>query len=245
MVMGNRLKSILNSKDELNEELKSYKCILSRDIYNYLESMANLEISGLRQENISGEQADTLAELKLYRELLYYNICGRALTYKEKNTPKYFEDDYINSFSVNYGDLVNNVALINVGQSDSLKVNVSLANYFEPTFEDILISYNDKLESLKKSSKIFRDSFKGSKGSSNSENLYNRLKKYSLEDLEKIWKREIEFARRQNDFYKKFMDDTNLEYTSDFELINDGSLILNEDSSKVYIKKQVKTPIFR
>ena len=243
--MSYKYRTNIATGEELGEELERFRCILPETLYSYLESILNLEVSALRQDNISSEQVSALSELKLFKEILYYNVCGRALTYREPDNIKYYVDDYWKSFGINYGDVVNNVPLFNVNQTDSYNVNVSLGYYYEPTFEDILISYNDKLESLKKSSKIFRDSFKGSNGSSNSENLYNRLKKYSLEDLEKIWKREIEFAKRQNDFYKKFMDDTNLEYTSDFELINDGSLILNEDSSKVYIRKQVKTPIYR
>ena len=239
-----RIKSILDAKEDLEEELQSYKYIFSRDVYEYLESLINLEISALRQENISGEQVNTLAKLKIYRELLYYNICGRALTYKEKNTTKYFEEDYINSFSINYGDLVNNVALINVSQNDNLKVNVSLANYYEPTLTDVSMAYTNKLEQLEEAITSFNTKFNnGSK--SNSEYLYDRIKGYTVDDLKEIWKREIEFAQKQNLFYKKFMDDTNLEYTSDFKSFSNGSLVLDEEASKIYIKKQVKTPIFR
>lgn len=243
--MGYKYKIDDSTGKTLGEELEKYKCIFSKNLYNYLESIVNLEVSALRQDNITSEQVSALSEFKIFKEILYYNICARALKYKESDNVKYYVDDFWKTFGINYGDVVNNVSLINVNQTDSYNVNVSLGYFYEPTFEDVVMSYNDKIESLEESIASYRKNFRGTNGSSNSEELCKRLKNYSLEDLEKIWIRELEFTKRQNDFYKKFMDDTNLEYTSDFELMNDGSLILAEDASKIYIKKQVKTPIYR
>ena len=238
----------MNDKSmQLKEQLNKTKCIFSYEVYEYLESVLNLEVSALRQDNISSKKIEALSELKLYRDILYYNICNRALTYIDSNSIKYDIENYDKSFFISYGDIINNVSIFNVNQDENDIVNISLACSGEPTLIDITNAYVEQVEKLKEILFNTKSRFVPN-NKTNLERLYSKIKDYRLEDLKIIREREIEFVQKQNNFYNKFMKDSNLDYRANVAIIGGGSFIqnvLDEDACKVYVKRERKTPIFK
>lgn len=235
----------LNDKGvQLSEQLEKLKYIFSYEIYEYLESILNLEVSALRQSDISSRKLDSLSELKLYKDIFYYNVCCRALNYIDLKSIKYDVESFEKSFFINYGNILNDISLFGVKQDDDNKVNISLAHYDEPTLTDVSNAYIEKIERLKKIILDKNTRFK-SKNKSNFEYLYSRIKNYKLEDLKRIREREIEFVQKQNDFYDHFIKDSDLEYLADLSIMNDSSLLVDSKACKVLVKRQVKTPIFK
>lgn len=68
----------MQTKKELKLNLIAYKKILTNSIFDYLNSILELEFSVLK-ENISDDERKLLTELSIYREIAVYNIYNRAL----------------------------------------------------------------------------------------------------------------------------------------------------------------------
>lgn len=77
-------KRILN-KEELIEKLKCYKLILSPQMYEYLMCLIQLEFSVVR-EYINDAERKMLAELKVYENILLYNIYQKAFNMIDENS---------------------------------------------------------------------------------------------------------------------------------------------------------------
>ncbi|MBE6161441.1 MAG: hypothetical protein E7158_04400 [Firmicutes bacterium] len=65
-------------KLELKQELRKYKHLLSASVFEYLESLVELEVSALK-DYISDDEKTFLKQLSLYRNIENYNIYNRAL----------------------------------------------------------------------------------------------------------------------------------------------------------------------
>ncbi|MBP3766038.1 MAG: hypothetical protein J6G98_02525 [Bacilli bacterium] len=68
----------VKTKEELINELKKYKTILSVEIYDYLNSLIELEFSALRNYILDSEK-EILSNLEIYRQIVIYNIYKRAI----------------------------------------------------------------------------------------------------------------------------------------------------------------------
>lgn len=68
----------MQTKKELKHSLVAYKKILTNSIFDYLNSILELEFSVLKK-NISDDERKLLTELSIYREIAIYNIYNRAL----------------------------------------------------------------------------------------------------------------------------------------------------------------------
>lgn len=68
----------MQTKKELKHSLVAYKQILTNSIFDYLNSILELEFSVLK-ENIGDDEKELLTELSIYREIAVYNIYNRAL----------------------------------------------------------------------------------------------------------------------------------------------------------------------
>lgn len=66
------------------QHLKKYKGILSNVTFSYLEALVNLEISALSND-INDRDRVLLSELKIYRELVIYNIYHRTYNLLQEN----------------------------------------------------------------------------------------------------------------------------------------------------------------
>lgn len=67
------------SSNELNESVKEYKDIFNSEIIDYLDSLIGLEISALNQGVISEDAIKRLNQIKLYRQIVIYNIYNKTL----------------------------------------------------------------------------------------------------------------------------------------------------------------------
>lgn len=67
------------SQEKLNECLKEYKDVLSGEMFDYLNSLINLEFSVVNNDYIDEKNRYLLSELKIYEEITKYNIYHRAL----------------------------------------------------------------------------------------------------------------------------------------------------------------------
>ena len=68
--------------DELKELLNSYKGILNKEMFEYLDSIINSEFSVIK-ENISERDRKALSELEIYKKAAIYNIYSRAINLLE------------------------------------------------------------------------------------------------------------------------------------------------------------------
>ena len=76
--------NLIKSREEILEELKVYRLILNQPIYDYLSETIALDISILK-DYISSETRLVLSELKIYNEIVKYNIYNRTINlFKEE-----------------------------------------------------------------------------------------------------------------------------------------------------------------
>ena len=75
--MVNKNKSILESQKKLLEDLKQYEPLLSKEYYEYLESLLALEISAFNKE-FNNDSREILKKIELYKRIAIYNICNRT-----------------------------------------------------------------------------------------------------------------------------------------------------------------------
>ena len=68
----------INKRDVLVQELKRYKSILSKEIYDYFNALISLEKSVI-DGTISEEEDKMLSFLPFYRSIVKYNIYNHAL----------------------------------------------------------------------------------------------------------------------------------------------------------------------
>lgn len=68
----------VKSKEELIFELKNNKSIISNELYEYLNSLIELEFSALKN-CITNEERKFLFDFGLYKQIVVYNIYERAL----------------------------------------------------------------------------------------------------------------------------------------------------------------------
>lgn len=68
----------MEQKEQLKQNLIKYKSILNKSMYDYLNSLLELEFSVLK-EKISANDRGLLKELAIYKQIFAYNISNRAL----------------------------------------------------------------------------------------------------------------------------------------------------------------------
>lgn len=68
----------MEKKELLKQNLIKHRNILNKSIYDYLDSLLELEFSALK-EKISSNDKEVLRELNIYRQIAIYNINNRAL----------------------------------------------------------------------------------------------------------------------------------------------------------------------
>lgn len=73
------------NKNDLKEQLVSYKNILSNTIYDYLTSLIELEFS-IINNYISDKDKSKLSELDIYKDIANYNIVERAILLTDKKS---------------------------------------------------------------------------------------------------------------------------------------------------------------
>lgn len=78
----------VDTKERLINLLKIYKGILNQDMFDYLNSLIELEFSIVR-EYISEDNKKSLAELEIYKRIAIYNIYYRCLNLFKENKVKY------------------------------------------------------------------------------------------------------------------------------------------------------------
>ena len=83
--MVNTRQNLLESKTDLLESLNQYKWLISKEAYEYLESLLNLEISAFNPE-FSDNNREILRKIDLYKKMAIYNICHRTKNLLSSNS---------------------------------------------------------------------------------------------------------------------------------------------------------------
>lgn len=107
------MNSLFNTKASLKGLLETHKNTLSKEIYDYLNSLIELEFSVV-EEYLSKSDIDKISDTSLYYNIALYNIYHRimniirsldvlpSLKYTEKsNTRAYYETLFINGIYLN------------------------------------------------------------------------------------------------------------------------------------------------
>lgn len=120
--------SKINTREELEENLKRYKGILDPSVFEYFEFLLDLDFSVVRNY-ITDEERSSLSELVIYKKIARFNIYNRAMSFFKENAKKYHlycNDDNVSGLSF-YAS--NNKAFIPVFNFNYL----DNSNYISPT----------------------------------------------------------------------------------------------------------------
>lgn len=158
------MNSLFNTKASLKYLLETHKNTVSKEIYNYLNSLIELEFSVV-EEYLSKSDIDKISDTSLYYNVALYNIYHRimniirsldvlpSLKYTEKsNTRAYYETLFINGIylnsktyceypliELNYNYPDENKIAINLFRKDIL-VNTNRSNLSKTEKESIITS---------------------------------------------------------------------------------------------------------
>lgn len=158
------MNSLFNTKASLKCLLETHKNTLSKEIYDYLNSLIELEFSVV-EEYLSKSDIDKISDTSLYNNVALYNIYHRimniihsldvlpSLKYTEKsNTRAYYETLFINGIylnsktyfeypllELNYNYPNENKIAINLFRKD-IPVNTNRSNLSKTEKESIITS---------------------------------------------------------------------------------------------------------
>lgn len=158
------MNSLFNTKASLKCLLETHKNTLSKEIYDYLNSLIELEFS-VMEEYLSKSDIDKISDTSLYYNVALYNIYHRimniirsldvlpSLKYTEKsNTRAYYETLFINGIylnsktyfeypliELNYNYPDENKIAINLFRKD-IPVNTNRSNLSKTEKESIITS---------------------------------------------------------------------------------------------------------
>ena len=158
------MNSLFNTKASLKCLLETHKNTLSKEIYDYLNSLIELEFSVV-EEHLSKSDIDKISDTSLYCNVALYNIYHRimniihsldvlpSLKYTEKlNTRAYYETLFINGIylnsktyfeypllELNYNYPDENKIAINLFRKD-IPVNTNRSNLSKTEKESIITS---------------------------------------------------------------------------------------------------------
>lgn len=158
------MNSLFNTKTSLKCLLETHKNTLSKEIYDYLNSLIELEFSVV-EEYLSKSDIDKISDTSLYYNVALYNIYHRimniirsldvlpSLKYTEKsNTRAYYETLFINGIylnsktyfeypliELNYNYPDENKIAINLFRKD-IPVNTNRSNLSKTEKESIITS---------------------------------------------------------------------------------------------------------
>lgn len=158
------MNSLFNTKASLKYLLETHKNTLSKEIYDYLNSLIELEYSVV-EEYLSKSDIDKISDTSLYYNVALYNIYHRimniirsldvlpSLKYTEKsNTRAYYETLFINGIylnsktfceypliELNYNYPDENKIAINLFRKD-IPVNTNRSNLSKTEKESIITS---------------------------------------------------------------------------------------------------------
>ena len=86
-------------EEYINNKLGEYRRVLLPSIYEYLESLVNLEVSAVK-ELLSKEDYIAISNLDIYRKVVIYNIYNKILRVIQN-----IDDTFIKRDIKNYGNL--------------------------------------------------------------------------------------------------------------------------------------------
>lgn len=158
------MNSLFTTKTSLKHLLETHKKTLSKEIYDYLNSLIELEFS-VMEEYLSKSDIDKISDTSLYYNVVLYNIYHRimniirsldvlpCLKYTEKsNTRAYYETLFINGIylnsktyfeypliELNYNYPDENKIAINLFRKD-IPVNTNKSNLSKTEKESIITS---------------------------------------------------------------------------------------------------------
>ena len=247
-IMNNIYENRIPKEDYSRSELVKYSYILSDDIYKYLLSVLNMEISPLETDSTGMKEygnfkilkaINTLTEIKLYRDIIAFNLYSRANRYIDTND-RHFKlidspfKDGVNAIFKNEQKEEFVIYSFNYGFDNHCTINL---------FDGSIQSVSERAKDIKiEVDKILKDIDKGFKvyGASRFANtskyflLKNDLEMYENITLDEL-KNEYENDKIVSEVKKKtldnVLDDLDLDITHDF---------VQEENKLVYQKRLIK-----
>ena len=201
-------------KDNLKQELLSYKDVVTSDIINYLNALIDLDISVISSRYIDEEKRKALSKLEIYEKIKLYNIFYKTTDTLKKNSIGYFSDikDY-DKFKI-YA-ISNNQSLL------VFSANLSLVKGYIDLYEQ---AYNMNIRK-KALEKVVNDLKELKKYNCNNKNYYE------IKKLEKL------MDELEEPHYLSYMDYNNIELsTKVFQLLLDDYNLSYKD-----FNEEVKT----
>ena len=112
-------RTTVKTKEEIVEELKNYKKVLSGEVYSYLTNLINLNNSAL-EEKFSNDEISLIRNMPMFDDITLYNLYYLTKEYS------------INHPEINLDKQINNIKLYN---SEANTQNVLFDLYFNQTHD--------------------------------------------------------------------------------------------------------------
>lgn len=220
--------------EKIKQELSQYKDILSKDMYDYLNALINLDISVISSKYIDDDKRKELKKLDIYDKIKIFNIYYGTLNILNRNDIKYFKE--IRDF-----DNFKIYALLNNKHLLVYNANFSLVKGYIDLYEQ---SFNMNVRKRARD-KITKDLEVLRKYNYNNKNFYEIKRLENLLDnlrepynLSSIDYNSIELSTK---IFQLFLNEYNLNYKDfdkEIKTVKDKylsrSLVHNKDEFNIY-----------
>ena len=246
----------IKTKDELLESLKEYKGILKGDIFNYLESLIELEFSVIR-ENINYSDRKALSELEIYKNIAIYNIYNRAKNLFNKQNGEFIisenneeliistklDDRYVKLFDFDYKEIHSNAWDIPEIPKGFKTLHIGYISLFQllenkEMLESELNQIKNKLECLYNEKNPYQSGYSVDRliGVNIREwNFYhNEIIKEYEKQYRKLTKKEVSDIDKKEIEIKQYFHEL---LTEDFGLVTEDFEDISKEKSRMLIKR--------
>ena len=116
-----------NKKQYLNSELMEQQNLFSKELLEYLKSLINLEISVVKDCNLSDNNLLFLSKIEFYKDIVFHNLKGRALVLLDNEF-----DKEVDTLDIIFSELDEEVDILDINISEFAQTKFStLLNEYE------------------------------------------------------------------------------------------------------------------
>lgn len=232
--------------DELLRQKNIYDGIFNRETLEYLDALLNLEISVLKKDDTDIIKDITLVDLKLYRDIVAYNIYENSKRIISLDESYYKVDDASNLFICTKNDRNLQSVLYN------FNYNNNQSKYTIKLYGDNVTSVEERLEALKSSIEMKNEEINVGAEESSSYSDYiksheyfrlacqlKELKNKTCDDLTREYESDLVVAKERKKVLDYFLESNELEIEKHFVTEN-NELVASCPHTKIIIKNYSK-----
>lgn len=205
--------SKIDLKKNRPEILKSKSSILTKEAYDYLEALLNLEVSALQKGAVSDDMIKQLMELNFFNRVIVYNLYKKAEELCKKD-PKRHLLNSIHAFSIENRDF-ERTELLKFVYNEMI---LCLHQENPKSIEELEEKRNNEITKLENRNKVLHTlTFPSRVQEKEKAYIYHKLKELNNLTKEKI--------QQQNDIYKQECD---LQHAMLEQVLEENNLSLDD-----------------